>query len=269
MDDAKGLIRQAFEQAMAAGKPDWYRMTSAVLKNRLLDITQRKFDETAYGALNFTDFLKEHADIVSNDQSVFPNVVELLQSERRDIEHRSTNLSSGYRRVREDLWRATLDYSSGTEYVWDCDEHQLRPRYPGETNPSFPSITEEILRQWRRTFIESFREPVFLTTMQKRRIEVWVEQLDPTYRLPVHFRRPWSNFLVEQVSQRLQDWFDESGIEPPTDILTVRSQSTFQREIDTETLRSFVIRVVGNMNESELAQLQLPPRAIIRVTRSR
>ena len=48
MEDAKQLIRQAFKQARVSGKPDWHRMTTAVLKNRLLSITGNAFNETEY-----------------------------------------------------------------------------------------------------------------------------------------------------------------------------------------------------------------------------
>ena len=40
MERPERLIIQAFEQAMDAGKIDWQRMTTAVLKNRMLVLTE-------------------------------------------------------------------------------------------------------------------------------------------------------------------------------------------------------------------------------------
>ena len=67
MEDAKQLIQQAFEQAKASGKPDWHRMTTAVLKNRLLSLTGNAFNEAAYGAPTFSNFVATHDDLVYID----------------------------------------------------------------------------------------------------------------------------------------------------------------------------------------------------------
>ena len=40
MENPERLIIRAFEQARDAGKLDWQRMTTAVLKNRMLGITE-------------------------------------------------------------------------------------------------------------------------------------------------------------------------------------------------------------------------------------
>ena len=43
--DTKTLIRKTFDMARVSGKLDWYRMTTAVLKNRLLMLTKNEFRE--------------------------------------------------------------------------------------------------------------------------------------------------------------------------------------------------------------------------------
>ena len=63
MQEAQQLIVSAYERARSSGKLDWNKMTMAVLKNRLLDLTQGAFDETTYGATSFTDFVLHNADI--------------------------------------------------------------------------------------------------------------------------------------------------------------------------------------------------------------
>jgi len=59
-------------------KPDWYRMSAAVLKNRLLLLTDRQFDEADYGASTFNAFLKTGTGFVSLDPSTHPPTVLLI-----------------------------------------------------------------------------------------------------------------------------------------------------------------------------------------------
>ena len=67
--DSRALIRDAFEKAKASGSPDWHRMTVAVLKNRILDLTQGLFKESDHGATTFQDFVRQHGDILELDES--------------------------------------------------------------------------------------------------------------------------------------------------------------------------------------------------------
>ena len=46
---ARHLIMQAFEVARRSGRPDWHTMTVAVLKNRLLNLTNRSFRRKIMG----------------------------------------------------------------------------------------------------------------------------------------------------------------------------------------------------------------------------
>ncbi len=48
--DVRALILAAFKQARAKGKPDWEVMTTAVLKNRILQLTGLSFNPNDYGA---------------------------------------------------------------------------------------------------------------------------------------------------------------------------------------------------------------------------
>ena len=52
-------------------------MTTAVLKNRLLDLTGGTFDEAAYGATTFMDFVLRNEDTLAVDRSTAPPLVEL------------------------------------------------------------------------------------------------------------------------------------------------------------------------------------------------
>lgn len=50
LDDARELVLRAFAWARASGRENWRVMTVALLKNRLLDLTEKKFDESRWGA---------------------------------------------------------------------------------------------------------------------------------------------------------------------------------------------------------------------------
>lgn len=70
--DARDLLVAAFESARATGKRDWNTMTAAVLKNRVLQLTSRSFDEAALGFKNFTDLLDAMPDVVEVDRTARP-----------------------------------------------------------------------------------------------------------------------------------------------------------------------------------------------------
>src|SRR5262249_7211649 len=140
----------AFEQARSSGKPDWFRMTIAVLKNRLLTLTNREFHESHYGVHTMRDFVGLARDTVNIDSSTYPPIVTLLSAETEQIEKRPVTKS----RVRPDLWRAVLDYSHGYTFVWDTDTKSAREALPADAFPVLPTISENELRSWRTSFAE-------------------------------------------------------------------------------------------------------------------
>jgi len=114
---ARQLVQTAFDRARQSGKPDWWIMAIPVLKNRLLQMTDREFRETNYGARSFRDFIQQHADILRVEETPFPGFVVLRSAEP---EHQPGLAPRGaVLEVSPDLWRAVLDFSSGNKYVWD------------------------------------------------------------------------------------------------------------------------------------------------------
>ena len=269
MEDAALLIRQAFERAKAGGKPDWRRMTTAVLKNRLLDLTGNTFEEAEYGADTFTAFVLRHDDIVDVDKSKSPPIVTLRQAETDSLDPGYVHEPSARPRVRSDLWQAVLDYSSGREYVWDQLENQARPSLDGDDGSSvaIPGVTQVEHQQWRKEFADTARTS--LTSEQEGQLDIWVQDQLPTSHLPRHLIPRWNGFLRDRVHEYLKNWFDESGLEPPSDLVTPASEPTAGKASNTEALRRLVLRVVEGMTEQELARLYLPPKAVLRVMRSR
>ena len=267
MEDARQLIRRAFEQARASGKPDWHRMTSAVLKNRLLSLTDNSFNEEEYGASTFMMFISKCSDLVDVDKSRFPPIVELRDSELEDLAPSHVDSTSSRPRIRSDLWQASLDYSSGTQYVWDLTDRMARPIRFGESSPTIPSVTQAVLQEWRQDFIDDQRKTDSISPEQESQVDFWITQHLPTSYLPSPLIPQWNGFLRDKVYEHLLSWFNDSEIDPPSDLISKGSERTTSRPSDTEALRRLILRVVGQMTERELAQLNLPPKAILRATR--
>lgn len=266
MEDAKRLIRQAFEQARASGKPDWYRMTTAVLKNRLLDLTDRTFDESDYGAETFTAFLHQVVDLVTVDGSRVPPIVELKEPETHALERGDEGPSASRRRIRSDLWRAALDYSSGTEYVWDTADGRARPRQIGDECPLISTVMPTTHQRWRREFAETVRTSATTVLEHQEQVEIWVTDQLPISKLPQPLIPRWNVFLVDKVHRHLLGWFGKSELDPPGDLISEVADPTARRTSENEALRRLVMRVVGEMTDRELEQLDLPARAVLRAT---
>ena len=154
MEDGKQLIIEAFRQARDSGKPDWFRMTTAVLKNRLLDITDRKFSEASYGASSLTDFVSKFSDLLSVDRVQFPMVVELRQEERNSLDSSSASGESRNIRIKGELWRAVFDRSSGNTYYWLADIGVVGTSPTDGYCPVLPTIDTDTDRQWRQSFVQ-------------------------------------------------------------------------------------------------------------------
>ena len=262
MDPARQLIIQAFRQARDSGKPDWHRMTTAVLKNRLLTITDREFSETAYGASSLTDFVSRYSDMLDLDSLKFPMEVELKQNER-------ARLGLGYEpsarrnvRIKGELWRAIFDRSSGNTYYWLADLGIVGTSPTSGNCPILPTVNAETDKKWRQAFLES------LPSIPQDARD-WAGSLLPLSQLPQDLRHQWNRTQTENAYQLLLSWFKEQGVDPPSDFVTEIEPRQESRVAELEALRRLVQRVVHEMTEEELAQLPLPPRAIFRAVNQR
>lgn len=268
MDEARQLILRAFQQAWSSDKPDWYRMTVAVLKNRMLSLTDSKFSEANYHARSFMDFLSHYGDITTLDRSRFPPVVELREDERSRIAPLEPGRGAGRPRIRSDLWQATLDYASEQTYVWDANANRARPQNPGEEYPAIPTITTDGLQQWRVGFVDTLTSSREIHEDELARLSNWRDNRLPTSALPPRIANQWNGYLRDRVQERLHEWFSEKGLAEPSDLMVAQPPSAVSPS-DTEDLRQLVINVVTHMTEQELSSLVLPPRAVLRAMAGR
>ena len=253
-DDSHELIRLAFEKAKGTGRPNWYCMDVGVLKNRILELTDRRFRESDYGVPTFMEFVRGHSDILQLDETRRPPGVTLkgmhVQSESAREPART--------KVRSDLWRAVMDFAGDARYVWDKDEGVAKPERDCATDaPAIPTVTVEQFTGWKRAFARNVDD-----AEQDDRFNDWVENLRPATFLAGPVRHRWNEHLKKEVENHLSAWFGQQKLPVPPDLL--ESLQGARRNSDDE-LRRRLIACVRSMTPDELERVQIPSSALLRV----
>ena len=264
ISDAKDLLLAAFESARASGKRDWNSMTAAVLKNRLLQLTSRSFDETALGFERFIDLLDAMPDVVEVDRTARPPLVRLVAS-LRDAADPVLSLSSPTTRVRPDLWHGIVDYASERPWVWDTEAGRARPAEDSDNLPMLPTITQDEMAGMRGTFAEQFDAPVDDPEVADR-LRQWAHEGRGAFVLPPDVRHHWNAALKKEVAERLEEFFNGLGVAVPNDALQAPSTASRRPQADDDLarLRAMVVEVVRAMTLAELSELPLPAAAVLR-----
>lgn len=258
LDTLRSLVESAFEAAKESGRADWQTMTTAVLKNRILDATSRQFDERDYGATSITGAVRLIPDLIELDETTQPPRVTLLaKGAHRTKDHtRESQPARSAGRVRPDLWDAVLNYSSPGAFVWDGSKAVRVEENEEHNRLRLPTISQDDMAAWRQTFAKQNAD---------RQLDDWANRGLTTLGLPVDLRKPWNQFIKTNALNILSAWFDEQGIEPPADTL---ANSTSKRpssdQADAEELRRFLLRCVAVMKPSELAAVQIPASVALR-----
>lgn len=251
------LIERAFDQARRSGKPDWWSMTIPVLKNRILQISERKFREADYGARSFREFLRNASDVIEVQETPLPGQATLRSAIMTES---LAEPKSSQPDIRPDLWEATLDFTSQNRYIWDVAEGRARAALADEQGLQLPTITADELDGWRMEFSEqqgSADEPTL------KQLERWRESRLPTLALPPACRGLWNKYLKDHVRQRLEKWAEENqlGGIPTGQISTGKAAP----DGEVQKLRDFVIRCVQQMPKAELEELRISPTSVMRV----
>ena len=257
-DNGADLVRKAFEMARLSGKDPWDSMTIAVLKNRILTISGGKFNEGQFGVPSFRAFLALHVpSVITIDDSRRPSVVTLSTAETGQSEHDGPS----YSKIRPDLWRAILDYSSGRVYVWDDHEGVARVAVEHDERPRLPTASAEEFAAWRQDFAVNHQSA--LSGEPLLRLQRWAGEGLPTLFLPAHVRLLWNGDLKKRVESRLREWFAEREFQPPANLVFLQP-ATPTKFNDASQLRRFLIACIEGMSEEELRSLQIPAASALR-----
>ena len=262
LNEAEALVRAAFAAARTRKKAGWEEMRLPVLKNRLLDLTDRQFSETEYGAEDLRQFVAMLSTIVDVVQKEGGGVVVRLRDDQMatlgpaTATHPVEDKLKGSR-VRQDLWRAVLDYSTGAHWLWDLETARaFRSSERPDGALILPTVRPEDLGSWRRSFVELHAETS--SSEEKARLADWAGRGLTTSALPVRLRGPWNNFLKHNVVNRLREWYAAHEIPAPLDLLVSPTSP------NEEALRSLVHRWVDKLEFVELLSLPIPMSAVWR-----
>ena len=252
-EESRTLIERAFEMARESGRPDWHRMSVAVLKNQLLDLTERTFREIDHGASTFLEFVRQHGDLLEVDSGTTPPVA-ILKGVR--AESLSGVEFGAPWRIRADLWRAVLDFTSGRKYFWDPDRKFATS--DGVSELEIPTITADTFNDWKRAFAETVEDAA-----SNERLSDWAEHRRPASFLPPWLRRRWIGHLKTEVHKRLEAWFGEQGMELPSDFL--KRPDPGGESTPGGHLRNRLIDCLRTMTPHELERVQIPASVLLRL----
>ncbi len=256
---ARSLIERAFTQARRSGKPEWWVMAIPVLKNRLLQITGQTFRESDFGASTFREFLQNNTDLLEIDNSFLPGAVTLKSAEGASS---SRDASSPQRnRIREDLWRAIMDYSSGNKYLWDVGSSSAIVALEGSDGPFLPTISAGTMTEWKREFLGSLPE-----IPNDSSVTAWQTQSLPATALPPPLRVQWNRLVKHKIQSLLREWFESQHINSPP---LVHPVIPSEKRDDTELFREFLIKCIAQMSKEELEKLSIPSSVAFRVNSCR
>jgi hypothetical protein len=257
--DAKALVIAAFESARKAKKPDWYRMNSSVLKNRIL-AARKSFDLRDYGVESFPEFIRLCEDIVVYDPSTRPPSVMFKQDQATPERQQPPR---GQWRVRPDLWTAAIDYSSGRKYVWDKGLEAAREATDGDDQELVISpVTQEDVKAWRESFCDQVAAGVDPDV--RERLDHWRNDLQQK-TVPHSLFVQWNEFQKQRVMSHVGDWFRRRQMSVPPDIRHDVVGGVVPTNVTA--LRRMIVRVVHAMTQRELEDLKLPAAAVHRASR--
>jgi hypothetical protein len=192
-------------------------MLVAVLKNRLLQLTDRNFKEEDFGATSLIELLARHRDLVAVDRTTRPVTIEWLGAPA------VPEASPRAGRVRADLWRATLDFSSGIAYEWDPDAQLARPVQDAEPARRLPTVDAATLASWRDAFVRA-HDPALSDPGDRQQLRTWATHSLGSQGLPRALRATWNDHLKREVVARLTSWFAATEHPLPELILDVTAR---------------------------------------------
>ena len=255
----EALIVEAFRVAAQRGSPVWFQMHGTVLKNRLLDLTDRRFSESKYGVERFGELLDRLDKLLAIDHSIHPYVVVLREPYRARVA--PSNLAPSLK-IRQDLWRATVDYSASGKWVWEKSSRQavLVETDIDDDVLLMPTLDPEVLGAWRSDFLAENASQ--LDEAGRLQAEAWSSKSLSTSALPPQLRNAWNDRVRKGIYERLVGFFEDHELEAPSDLSLEAAQPK-----PNVGLREYLRRCIDLMDEAELKQLLIPAHIAHRARR--
>ena len=241
-------------------------MSPAVLKNRMLDQTQKSFRETDYGAPTFGYFVNMFPDLISTEMvDGGQPILRIREEALPDLKRLpSFNIQPpAFVRVRPDLWKAFCDFRSGRTYVWNLEFGVAEEGRPGGGRILIPTLTPLEEASWREHFQNQIQSN--LGPEEEAALAEWRTKRLPTAGLPVQLRGPWNGFLREQVIEKIQHFFEDNQAVSPPNLVESADAPRQERTPEVSRLRTFVQRCVAEMTHEELSALLLPAAVMARI----
>jgi hypothetical protein len=264
-EELPALIERAFELARERKPQQWRTMTLAVLKNRLLQLTDRSFRETDYGVRTMRELAGSLPELLAVDDSARPPTVTWLETPYSS----GPQMSIPKGKIRSDLWNAVMDYKSGRTWMWVEGRAVPDPQDLSGKSAVLPTLDADEMQRWRNNFAAAHRED--LDGEDAERLEAWTHGPGKTLQLPLNLRSMWNEQLKAAVIDRLRVWFETRDEVVPQDVVVSRAA---QREAITDnasdelrSLRDFIIGCISLMNQDELDAVTLPAKAAQRYMR--
>ena len=276
------LILHAYAVAKSSGKENWDRMYAGVLKNRMLVLTDGRFDQADWGATGFTSVLEFFPDVLRVDRGTKPPMVQLLDpglvdslSANPTVTSKPTAVEqpaaarpaadSRAWRIRRDLWDAVLGVRDPDAFIWENGAVVRVPQDQamGLSGVRLPTLTGPELDSLQREFADQHTRDARYSSI----LETWARGDIRTAGLPRQLQHLWYAELKRHVRQRLEDWFEENGVPVPADMIELPSSGRVRGADSTSALRALVVACVQVMTEDELRQMRLPPAAVLKSQR--
>lgn len=261
------LVLRAYEQARTAKPDGWRTMTVPVLKNRLLQLTARGFNEQSYGYGSMRELVASLPDLLDVDAEARPATVTLVDDV--SVSSTATSIARPAARVRPDLWNATMDFSAGHQWAWTGSTAVPEDEAPAGS-PLLPTVTPDDVARWRDEFAATHADDE-----NRADLRAWATSSGATRQLPPALRPLWNAQLKARAMSRLAQWFHGQNLPMPEDAASKGRDSDHNREqaggkpAHVGSLRAFVAGCVALMTDEELASLVLPAAAAHRFAERR
>lgn len=257
------LIERAFLVARNSGKADWRTIQVSVLKNRLISVSERHFDEADYGYPNLHYLVRAFPDKLDVIESPRYATVQYIGEESSaPAEEPAAKLTTNVPGtqparsvVRADLWSGVLDYKSGQTYVWRPSAGLALRAEPVEGDLLFPTVDASQLGRWRNDFVATLE----LEPEESKALRNWAETTGATGLLAPRYRGLWNGFLRSRVIERVSAFFVANDQPLPQDLISSRARAA--REPSTPTLRSQLHSILDLMSDQELDSVAFPAQA--------